>query len=157
MNSGNSIVLSLLVRFGIYLLAVVVAYLLATVAATQFVVASLRSMGIDVGLGNRMGMTVQDIAGMAPMFLPMVAFGMLCAFLTAALLCHWWSRWRMTLYLLAGAVALVTIHLTLNLAFGVTPVAVARTSGGMASQALAGAAGAFCYIRLHERLGAAGN
>jgi len=138
-------------RFGAWLLSVAVTYLLASVTATQSVVNALTRMGLDIPIGERLAMTGQDIIGMASMFLPMVAFALLIAFMTSALLCRWLSRWRLPLYLLAGAVAVVCIHLGLNLAFGITPVAIARTAGGLLLQALAGAAGGFTYLFLTRR------
>ncbi len=141
----------LLGRLGCYLAAVLLGYTLATLVATQHVVGHLGDMGITVGWQDRLAMTVQDLAGMASMFLPMVAFALLIAFMTAALLCRWLSRWRLPLYLLAGATALVCIHLGLNLAFGITPVAIARSSVGLLLQALAGAAGGFTYLFLIKR------
>jgi hypothetical protein len=96
-------------------------------------------------------MTWKDIGGMAGMFLPMVAFGLLIAFMTTALIRRYWKRWPVPLYLLAGSVALLCIHLGLNLMFSITPIAVARSTGGLALQALAGAAGGFTYIYLSRR------
>ena len=151
MNERAAIIRKLFVRGGAWLLAVAVAYLVASFMATQWVVASLAGMGVDVGLADRMSMTLKDMAGMANLFLPMVAFALLCAFMAAALLFRLLGKWRLPLYLRAGAAALVTIHLMLNLAFAITPVAVARTAGGLASQALAGAAGAWVYFRLLDR------
>ena len=151
MNQRKTIIYSLLYRLGIYLLAVAIAYLLASISATQSVVSSLAEMGVQVGLADRLGMTLRDIAGMAGLFLPMVAFALLFAFLTAALLCYWWGQWRVALYVLAGAVGMVTIHLTLNLAFGITPIAIARSHGGLMVQAAAGAVGAYVYIFLLMR------
>lgn len=148
MNNWQIITRFLTIRLAIYLAAVVVAYLLASVAATQSVVSSLAAMGVDLDFAERVDMTLNDIAGMAGMFLPMVAFGLLIAFMAAALVCRYWAGWRVPLYILAGATALVCIHLGLNLAFGITPVAVARTSGGLATQALAGAAGGLTYVAL---------
>jgi hypothetical protein len=138
-------------RLGAWLLAVAVAYLLASASATQYVIAHLAGMGIGVPLGERAAMTLQDVRGMAGMFLPMVAFALLVAFMTAALLCRWLSHWRLPLYLLAGAVGLVAIHLLLHLAFGVTPIAIARSTGGLLLQALAGAVGGFTYLFLISR------
>ena len=135
-------------RLGAYLAAVAVAYLLASVSATQSVVASLGAMGVDVGLAERLAMTLQDIGGLAPMFLPLVAFALLIAFLCAALLSRWLPRWRLPLYLLAGATGLVCIHLALNQAFGITPVAIARSGAGLAVQSLAGAGGGLVYLAL---------
>jgi hypothetical protein len=138
-------------RLLIWLLAVVVTYALATLAATQAVIAELAGMGVVVPLADRAVMSLQDILGMANMFLPMVAFALLVAFMTAALLSRWLSRWRLPLYLLAGAVAVVCIHLGLHLAFGITPVAIARSGFGLLLQALAGAAGGFTYLFLIRR------
>jgi hypothetical protein len=138
-------------RLGAWLLAVVLAYALASITASQSVIAALGSMGLHVAFSDRLVVTLQDLRGMAPMFLPMVAFAMLAAFMTAALLCRWVVRWRLPLYALAGAVALITIHLVLHLAFGLTPIAIGRTVGGLALQGLAGAAGGCCYILLVRR------
>ncbi len=152
MNNGPSITRFLATRLAIYLSAVLVAYVLASVTSTQSVVSRLSGMGVTVSFADRAAMTLQDIAGMASMFLPMVAFAFLAAFLVTALLCRWWGQWRTPLYVLAGAVALVTIHLLLNVSFGITPVAIARTWGGLLVQGLAGGVGGFTYIHLSNRL-----
>lgn len=148
MDTRVSTIYFLTRRLGAWLLAVAVAYLLASVTATQSVINNLSGMGVHVQPGVRMQMTLSDILGMANMFLPMVAFALLMAFMTAALLCRWLARWRLPLYAVAGGVALITIHLTLHLAFGLTPIAIARTAGGLSLQGLAGAAGGVCYILL---------
>jgi hypothetical protein len=111
----------------------------------------LAGMGVPVGLRDRVAMTLQDILGMAGMFLPMVAFAYLAAFLSAALLMRWLAQWRTAIYVVAGAAALVMIHVTLKLAFGLTPVAVARTAGGLALQAVAGGIGGLTYVYLIRR------
>lgn len=139
-------------KLGIYLGAVLAAYVLAVVTASQHVAASLASMGVAVGPGDRAAMALADLAGMAGMFLPLIAFGFLAAFLVAALLCRWLSRWRIPIYVLAGAAALAAIHLLLHLALGLTPVAIARSTGGLLVQALAGAAGGWVYATLNGRL-----
>jgi hypothetical protein len=138
-------------RLAIYLAAVAVAYGIATVFATQSVISSLAGMGLDVSAGERISMTLRDLGGMAGMFLPMVAFGLLIAFMTTALICRYKSQWRTPLYILAGAVAMLCVHLALNAAFGVTPIAIARTPVGLLTQALAGAAGGFTYLSLSRR------
>ncbi len=138
-------------RFGAWLLAVAVAYALASLAASQSVIGSLAAMGIDVPTGDQLEMMLRDLLGMANMFLPMVAFALLMAFMTAALLCRWLARWRIPLYAVAGAAAVITIHLVLHLAFGLTPIAIARTPGGLALQGVAGAAGGLCYVLLVRR------
>lgn len=148
MNQWIPLIRFLGLRLLIYLSAVFTAYLLATVTATHSVISSLAGMGVELSFSQQLSMTLGDIAGMAGMFLPMVAFGMLIAFMTTALICRYFNRWRIPLYVLAGAGALVCIHLALHLAFGITPVAVARTAGGLTLQAIAGAVGGLTYVLL---------
>lgn len=138
----------LAVRLVIYLSAVLVAYVVAAITATQAVVSSLDGMGASISFPERISMTVNDLAGMAGMFLPMIAFGLLIAFMATALICRYKNQWRVPLYIIAGATALVCIHLALNMAFGITPVAIARTPGGLLLQAVAGAAGGLTYVLL---------
>lgn len=151
MNNWLSIIRFLGIRLAIYLSAVVVAYLLASIMATQSVISSLSGMGVDLSLAERAGMTLRDFGGMAGMFLPMIAFGLLIAFMATALICHYWNQWRTPLYIVAGAAALVCVHLALNLAFGIMPVAIARTTSGLGLQALAGAMGGYTYVYLSGR------
>jgi hypothetical protein len=152
MDQRRSVLRFLAGRLACYLAAVAVGYLLATIIATQSVVHELAGMGVPVGLRDRVAMTLQDIRGMAGMFLPMVAFACLAAFLSAALLMRWLARWRITIYVVAGAAALVMIHVTLKLAFGLTPVAVARTAGGLALQGVAGGIAGLAYLYAGRRI-----
>ena len=134
-------------RIGSFVLAVAVTYLLAVISASQHVAASLESMGAEVDLGTRLQMIVHDLGGMATSFLPMLVIGFVIAFLVAALLLRWLPRYRYLLYGLAGAAAVATIHLALQAAFDITPVAVARSTGGLIVQALCGAVGGYLYAR----------
>ena len=147
MNNWLAIIRFLGTRLAIYFAAVLVTYLLASIMATQSVVSSLSGMGVDISFSERAAMTFRDVSGMAGMFLPMVAFGLLTAFMATALICRYWNRWRIPLYLIAGAAALVGIHLALNLAFGITPVAIARTPFGLVMQGAAGATGGLAFVR----------
>ncbi len=151
MTESISIIRFLGIRLGIFLASVVVAYGLATITATQSVIARLAGMGVDVTFADRVSMTLHDLAGMAGMFLPIIAFGFLLAFLVTALLCRWLGAWRAVLYPLAGGVALICIHLALNHAFQITPIAIARSHLGLLIQGLAGAAGGYAYVALLQR------
>jgi len=151
MNNWLSIIRFLGIRLTIYLAAVVVTYLVASIMATQSVVSSLSGMEVDLSFAERATMTLSDIGGMAGMFLPMIAFGLLIAFMATALICHYLNQWRTPLYVVAGAAALVSVHLALNLAFGITPVAIARTATGLGLQAIAGAFGGYTYVYLSGR------
>ncbi|MDX1380260.1 MAG: hypothetical protein R3233_04025 [Xanthomonadales bacterium] len=134
-----------------FLAAVSLAYLLAALTSTQAVILRLEGMGVTVPLDDRAAMALRDLGGLAGTFLPLVALGLLIALLCAALITRWLPRWRSALYFVAGAAALICVHLLMNLALGITPVAVARTGGGLAVQAAAGAAGGLAYLGLARR------
>lgn len=137
-------------RIGSFVLAVAVTYVLAVISASQHVAASLEGMGAEVGFGTRLEMIVHDLGGMATSFLPILVIGFVIAFVVAALLLRWLPRYRYLLYSLAGAVAVATIHVALHAAFDITPVAVARSAGGLFVQALCGAVGGYLYARTNR-------
>jgi len=131
-----------------WFVASVFAYLLASLVATQSVVAQLAGMGIPISLGERIQMSAKDLAGMAKMFLPLIAVGFLVALSVAGLLSRWKPDWRVFLFVLAGFLALITLHMALKWTFDITLVAVARSSTGLLLQGLAGAAGGWLFTRL---------
>lgn len=130
--------------------AVLVAYALATLAATQSVAGRLADMGVGVSLAERLQMSGQDLLGMAGLYLPLIAVGLLLAFLVAGFLGRRSPPRRTVLFMLAGAMAMISIHLALQWSFDITLVAVARTPLGLLSQALAGAAGGYGYTQLKK-------
>jgi len=140
-------------KLAIYLAAILVTYLLATVTASLHVASRLAAMGVTLDPAARLAMIGHDLVGMAGMFLPLIAFALLVAFLVTALVHYGLRRARVLLYVLAGAVAMLALHLGLHAAFGLTPVAIARSAGGLALQTLAGAAGGWVYIGLNRRYG----
>ena len=152
MNERFSAFKFLALRLGVFVAAVLIAYLFASATASLAVADSLRGMGVDIPPARAAAMILHDLTGMASMFLPMVAFALLVAFMVAALLCRWLSRGRVILYVLAGGTALVSIHLTLHLAFAITPVAIARTGWGLLAQGAAGGLGGATYLYLTRRM-----
>lgn len=133
---------------GAYLLAVLLTYATAALAATQAVIARLGDMGVAVSFADRLVTTGQDLVGMAPMFAPMIAVALAIAFPVAALVLRWQPSWRWFGYPLAGGVALVVLHLALEAAFNIVPVAAARTAAGLALQGLCGVFGGWIFLRL---------
>jgi len=131
-----------------YLAAVLVTYAVAVVFASQSVAGHLADMGVRVGAGERLGMVVHDLAGMVGIFLPVIAIGLLVALLVSTWLIRLKPAWRTVLYCLAGATAVISVHIALKLSFDITPVAVARSIPGLISQAIAGAVGGYVFARL---------
>ncbi len=134
-----------------WILAVLSAYGLAAVTATQSVLASLEAMGVHVERPDRIRATLADLVGLAPTLLPLVAGGFLVAMIVAALLARRLPRLRTPLLALAGGVTLVVIHLALKASLGVTPLPIARTLAGLLVQGLAGAIGGGVFAVLTRR------
>ncbi|MEP2759344.1 MAG: hypothetical protein ABJP66_09780, partial [Hyphomicrobiales bacterium] len=68
-----------------FVLAVIVTTVLGAIAHTQFVLAELTGLGIEIPVSDRLSTTVQDIAGMGPMFGMIIAIAFLIAMSAAAL------------------------------------------------------------------------
>ena len=128
-----------------YVAAVLVTYVTAAIAHTQSVMANLREMGVAVTLGDRLGATVHDVAGMATLYLPIIAAGLAVAFPVAAAVIRAMPRWRPLGYSLAGGAAMLVIHVVLYQTFSITPIAAARTTAGLTVQALCGALGGWVF------------
>jgi len=133
-----------------FVAAVIVAYGLAAVAQTQHVMSRLTDMGMTVTAQDRLAATVHDLVGMAPLFLPMIAIGFAIAFGVAAGILRLAPRWRPVGYPLAGGAAVLAIHVILSLALDITPIAAARTTLGLTTQALAGALGGWAFAMLRR-------
>lgn len=136
-----------------FLAAVVVTSALAAVASTQFVLAELARLGVEIGIGDRLAMTGQDAIGMGTTYLPVVGVGFLLAFGIAALVIRYLlPQWSVLGYTLAGFTAILVIILTMIAVFGLVPIAGARSMAGILSQCLAGAVGGYLFARvLHWR------
>lgn len=133
-----------------FLLAVVVTYILAAAASTQSVLANLNRMGAEVSLIQRLEAIAHDLIGMATSFLPLVAVALLIAFIVTGIAHRRLRKWRIGLYVIAGATAIIAIHLILHAAFHITPVAAARTVFGLAVQGVAGMVGGYVFVRLRS-------
>jgi hypothetical protein len=130
-----------------YLLAVVATTVLGSVAATQFILAELRTMQVEVPFGVRIETTVHDVIGMSPTFAPIVAGALLVAFLVAALLTRFVPLPDRRWYLVGGFVAIIAALLLIKAVLGGTPIAGARDTLGLVSQGIAGLLGGWIFAK----------
>lgn len=126
---------------GQFVLAVLLATVLGTLAQTQFNLAQISALGVPVPLELRLQVTGRDLLGFSPSFGPIVAIGFLLAFGFTAWLRRRWALSATAIYALAGASAILTALLTMNAVFDLTAVAAARSPAGLLCLVLAGAAG----------------
>jgi hypothetical protein len=127
-----------------FVLAVIVATVLGSIAHTQFVLAGLTELGIEIPVSDRLSTTMHDIAGMGPMFGLIVAIGFLVAMAAAALVYRYARTQRYLVYGVAGAVALTAM----GTVYEITPIAGARTALGFIAQMIAGALGGLAFARV---------
>lgn len=133
-----------------YMGAVVGAFVLGSVLASQFILANVQAMGMDVTAGIRLQATLHDIFGLAASYLPLLAIAFLVALPVASGLRKILPAQPLFLYALAGAVAVVTLHLIMKAALGVTAIAATRSIAGLLSQGLAGALGGYLYYTIYS-------
>jgi hypothetical protein len=131
--------------------ALLVTYVLAVVLATASAMSSLRGMGVEVPALTQVQATWHDLLGMASTYLLLILLALVIALPVAALLSRPLAAWRPLLFMLAGAVAMLVMHMLLEAVLLVTPVAATRTPGGLLGQCLAGALGGLVYALLSRR------
>jgi hypothetical protein len=129
-----------------FLCAVAGAYVLGSVLATQVILARIDAMGLPITLRDRLDATAHDVVGLAGSYLPLIALAFLVALPLAAWLGRYLPRGRVLLYGLAGALAVVTIHVAIRLVLGLNGIAAVRDPHGMALQALAGCFGGYLFF-----------
>lgn len=134
-----------------FVAATLAAFLAGSMLATQFILANVSAMSMEVTAGVRLQSTLHDIAGLSTSYLPMVSIALLIAFLVAGLLAKRFPTRRLFLFMLAGAVGLIVIHLLMKALLGLSGIAATRTTLGLLSQGLAGALGGYLYYRLRRR------
>ncbi|WP_293334368.1 hypothetical protein [Parvibaculum sp.] len=131
-----------------FVLAVIVTTVLGSIAHTQFVLAGLIGLGIEITVSDRLSTTLQDIAGMGPMFGMIVAIAFLIAMPAATLVYRFAGMLRYLVYGVAGAVALGVALAAMGIVFDITPIAGARTMTGFIAQMIAGALGGLTFARV---------
>ena len=128
-----------------YASAVVGTFLLGSVLATQVILGNVQEMGMVVDLSVRLQATLHDLTGLAASYLPLLAVAFLIALPVTRGLRKLFPSRPLLLYVLAGAVAVITLHLALKAALGLSGIAATRTILGLLSQGLAGALGGYIY------------
>ncbi|MEL7450405.1 MAG: hypothetical protein AAFN78_14430 [Pseudomonadota bacterium] len=129
-----------------FVVAVILAEVLAALASTQFVLAELGQLGIDVSIGDRLAMSLHDIAGMLPLYGGIIAATYLIALPVAAWLARRAPQRRSALFFAAGFVGLLTAITLMRFAFDIMPIAGARSFAGLVTQGLAGGAAALVFL-----------
>lgn len=134
-----------------YLIAVLVAAALGSIVQTQFNMAAIAGLGVEVPATTRLAVTLEDLGRFAPLYAAIVAVALLVGFAVAGLLARRASGWRRPLFILAGGLAIAAALALMNAVLPVTAIAASRFASGYLALALAGAAGGWAYLAARGR------
>ena len=134
--------------FASMIVASVITYVVAVFFVGQFNLAQVESMGAAVSMGDRLYTFRRDLMGMTTIYLSTITLAMVLGFIIAfyGFVRRWPKPWLW--YPLAGFTAIMTLHLALNTAFGISAVAPTASIAGFLSQCVAGAIGGLAFYRL---------
>ncbi|MEM6543831.1 MAG: hypothetical protein AAF991_10045 [Pseudomonadota bacterium] len=127
-------------------LSVLGAYAVASVLATQLILANVESMGLAVTMRDRLHATNHDLFGLFPTYVPLLLIAFVIAMPVAVGLARLLPKSATALFVLAGFVAVLAIHLIMKQVLGLNGIAAVREVHGLLSQALAGAFGGYLYF-----------
>jgi hypothetical protein len=132
-----------------YAAAVVATYLLGSTVSTVSIMTSIGGMGVNVQVTDVLVAVGTDWAGLAGSYLPLIALAMVVALPVAGQLHSRMGAPRRTVYLLAGLVAMLALHLIMEATLGLVGFAAARSIPGLVAQGLSGALGAWVFTRVY--------
>lgn len=133
-------------RSAAFLLALFICAAWGSLAQTQFNLADLVRLGIDIPLPVRLQSTWHDLYAFTPLYAAICLVGLVPAFALAGWLAQGYESRRTALYTLAGAAAVWAALYSANLLAGlVVLVFAARTPLGLASLMFGGALAGWCY------------
>lgn len=133
---------------GAFLIAVLVAYLIGAALATQHVLGSLTTMGMNIDFGVWVHATLHDLIGMFSTYAPLIAVAFLVALPVVLLVCRGRPGWLRLGYVVGFFTAIIVMHLLMPLVLNVNPIAATRVLSGLIQQGFAGAVGGYVFYRL---------
>lgn len=128
--------------------ATVAALLVASLAHSLFVQQALREVGARIPPGTAISTMVRDLLGLAPLLGLVILLALVIGFAVAALLLRLVPQLAEIAWPLAGWAALATALWLMQLAYGFSPLAGARTLAGFVAISLGGAVGGWLFGRL---------
>ena len=132
-----------------YLAAVVVMATLGVVTQSLFVLLGLGDVGASIPVASALGMMMDDLLGLGPIYAILIAIGFVIAFPVAAIAVRLLPIPRALIYAAAGLVCIaVMLTLMKEIFFGVQLIAGARTLPGFWVQASMGALAGLAFVWL---------
>ena len=135
-----------------FLVAVIFAFIIASLFHSQFVMAELSKVGVEILFNDRLSMSLDDLLGLYPTYGIVIAVSYFISFIVAGLLIKRFTLSPNILYCLAGGAGVTVALLAMHPILEITLLAGARSTFGFICQSLAGAMGSwiFSYLRTHQ-------
>jgi hypothetical protein len=131
-----------------FLIAVIFTFVLASLFHSQFVMAELTSVGVNIGFSDRISMSLDDLIGLYPIYGLVIALSLLIAFSITTLLLKLFKIPPSILYFMGGGLGIATALLAMHPILDTTLIAGARSTFGFICQSLAGAIGGWVFSHL---------
>ena len=135
-----------------FLVAGLVAYVIAVLFYTQINLINLTDLGVVISFSDRLGAASHDLISMTGMYLPIMLIALLVAFSLAAIVIRFLPKLRTLGFVVAGIVGVLALVLFFSSFLGTNPIAVTRSSLGLLSQCGAGGMGGLVYALVSQRL-----
>ena len=140
-------------RIAYWIVSTIITVILAVIMQTQNIISRLSNLGADIGLGERLLMTVYDIGHLGSLYGIFIAIALAIAFLASGGIFHFIKFGRGLIYSLAGGAAILILLFAMKRAFfDVHIIAGARDSLGIILQILAGVIGGWVFAHLTRDL-----
>ncbi len=133
------------------------AYVLASVAHTQTILAGLAPLGVRIDASTRIATTLGDLAGLwryGAVIAVALALGLVIVRLVRRR--TWHAKGGFAAAAIAGALAIGVALVAMRAAFSFTPIASAREAGGLVAQCLAGGTGGLVFVACVRALASTG-
>lgn len=136
-----------------WVIACLIAVVLAVISQTQFVLARLSQLGADVSIGDRLSTTLFDIQHLGSFYGLFIAVALGIAFLVSGLLYHFIKFGRPIIYAVAGGTAIFVLLFSMKTAFfNIHIIAGARDFFGISLQVIIGILAGLIFARLTRKI-----
>ena len=119
--------------------------------ATQFNLAEIAALGLNVPFADRLATTAHDLVGGLPLIATIFGFGFIIAMPITGIIARWVKILPNAAHALGGFAGVGVTLFALKALFAITPIGAARDIDGFIALCLSGAVAGYVYSALKAR------
>ena len=119
--------------------------------ATQFNLAEIAALGLNVPFADRLATTAHDLVGGLPLIATIFGFGFIIAMPITGIIARWVKILPHVAHALGGFAGVGVTLFALKALFAITPIGAARDIDGFIALCLSGAVAGYVYSALKAR------